>query len=405
MSLVLNCPNCHEDVSLPDADFSALMCPHCLAEFTIKPVLHGANLADDDSPASGYASDEGMTNGQAGGFVIHDEPDDEADDQEVYVGGYAEDEADASPGETQAAPSSAPARAPKRRKKRGPSVKAHLVGIVGGGVLGLSIGYYLLNWIGGPQFNFLDIPLPGIEHTQRGAKDDGGNGGDGGQRPIERRPMDERPANGRPGGGSVVPSPPDGPRPPSDPRPMGNPRPEPPERREPTFYSAAEIGAAAALATQALERAPGAVSADAYRRLCRLAEMVTFADPHDDGVPAKQGEVILALQTATRGGNRAETIGTQGAARLAEENRVGEGVLLTGTVQSADRRGEYHLLRLTFLGGDAKTTVVSRSPAGFKPGDKVLIAGVVVDSPGTQFPQVQWDEPRVVLGGMPLRLP
>ena len=46
------------------------------------------------------------------------------------------------------------------------SLMGHLIGLLGGGALGLVAGYYLLNWFGGPQFNVLEIPLPGIPNTQ-----------------------------------------------------------------------------------------------------------------------------------------------------------------------------------------------------------------------------------------------
>jgi hypothetical protein len=44
----------------------------------------------------------------------------------------------------------------------------NLVGIAGGGFLGLAAGYYLLNLFGGPQYDFLHIPLPRVAHTQPG---------------------------------------------------------------------------------------------------------------------------------------------------------------------------------------------------------------------------------------------
>jgi hypothetical protein len=59
------------------------------------------------------------------------------------------------------------ARATARRRRKGPGLLGHAVGIVGGGFLGLALGYYLLNLIGGERFNFLNIWLPGIRHTQK----------------------------------------------------------------------------------------------------------------------------------------------------------------------------------------------------------------------------------------------
>lgn len=43
---------------------------------------------------------------------------------------------------------------------------AELVKIVLGGVLGLALGYWALNYFGGPRFDWLKIHLPGCPHTQ-----------------------------------------------------------------------------------------------------------------------------------------------------------------------------------------------------------------------------------------------
>lgn len=52
------------------------------------------------------------------------------------------------------------------RKK---SLLRELVGIVLGGLGGLLIAYYALNWFGGPKYDFANIPLPGVRHTYRHA--------------------------------------------------------------------------------------------------------------------------------------------------------------------------------------------------------------------------------------------
>jgi len=59
----------------------------------------------------------------------------------------------------------------ERLKKASPkkSVVKELLGIVLGGIGGLLIAYYALNWFGGPRYDFAKIPLPGIHHTYRHA--------------------------------------------------------------------------------------------------------------------------------------------------------------------------------------------------------------------------------------------
>ncbi len=58
-----------------------------------------------------------------------------------------------------------------RRKKRQKSVMRELASWVLGGLGGLFIAYYVLNWWKGEQFDKLPIPLPGVPHTYRHSPD------------------------------------------------------------------------------------------------------------------------------------------------------------------------------------------------------------------------------------------
>lgn len=49
------------------------------------------------------------------------------------------------------------------------SLLRELMGIVLGGLGGLLIAYYALNWFGGPQYDFANLPLPGVRHTYQHA--------------------------------------------------------------------------------------------------------------------------------------------------------------------------------------------------------------------------------------------
>lgn len=59
----------------------------------------------------------------------------------------------------------------ERLKKAAPkkSIVKELLGIVLGGIGGLLIAYYALNWFGGPRYDFAKIPLPGLHHTYKHA--------------------------------------------------------------------------------------------------------------------------------------------------------------------------------------------------------------------------------------------
>lgn len=150
----------------------------------------------DDSSHAETASDQGSPSNLA-----VDLSDDEEDDDRIVTGDSAEATESTEPTEESAEDTSSesPAEASAssesdyfsamaagdtsqpqsmartiRSRPKGPSMMAHMIGVIGGGVLGLSIGYYLLNLFGGEKFDFLNIPLPGIRHTQQPA--DGGSG-------------------------------------------------------------------------------------------------------------------------------------------------------------------------------------------------------------------------------------
>lgn len=78
---------------------------------------------------------------------------------------FARDDADAADGSG----SVAAARQERRRKQK--SGLRAIMGPVFGGIAGLVIAYYLLNWIRGEAGNFLEIPLPGVPHTYKHSPD------------------------------------------------------------------------------------------------------------------------------------------------------------------------------------------------------------------------------------------
>ena len=58
-----------------------------------------------------------------------------------------------------------PIARPYRRQESSFAGLRNLLGLLAGGLLGPLVAYYLLNYFGGPQFNFFKIRLPGVSHT------------------------------------------------------------------------------------------------------------------------------------------------------------------------------------------------------------------------------------------------
>ncbi|MFH1921943.1 MAG: hypothetical protein ABIP48_18915 [Planctomycetota bacterium] len=74
---------------------------------------------------------------------------------------FARDDSEAADGSG----SVAAARQERRRKQK--SGLRTIMGPIFGGIAGLVIAYYLLNWIRGEAGNFMEIPLPGVPHTYK----------------------------------------------------------------------------------------------------------------------------------------------------------------------------------------------------------------------------------------------
>ncbi|MBN1853192.1 MAG: hypothetical protein JW829_10730 [Pirellulales bacterium] len=198
MSQITQCTACRQQLAIPPATGSSnrLMCPLCHAEFTLADTsvatLPDAILLDQDPLGSETALEEEYELGDVGlahahhpegggdSSMIDDVPDDSIDqavmDEEV-PGDSALDhpveeqefwDFDEAPDEQQqvavgpairendpfAARMIIRTAALGRPRK---SALRQLIGFVGGGVIGLALGYYILLWIGGPDRDFLEL--------------------------------------------------------------------------------------------------------------------------------------------------------------------------------------------------------------------------------------------------------
>lgn len=54
-----------------------------------------------------------------------------------------------------------------RRSAGKKSIVREMIGIIFGGIAGLAVAYYALNFFGGPRFDILSVYLPGCPHTYR----------------------------------------------------------------------------------------------------------------------------------------------------------------------------------------------------------------------------------------------
>jgi hypothetical protein len=407
MSSILTCPACQGQVPLPEGHVERLACPHCENELQLR-----AQVAPPPEEAPPQQ------------FVIPPAPSESP-----------------SAASRQPPPTSTVADYRKRvaQQSQRPSMLGQMVGIVAGGALGMVMGYWLLNYFGGPRYDFLGIPLPLVPHTQTA-------------RPAP--PNAPAPAALAPSHLMEEEEPP----PPRKRLAAGHPAAPPaadqsaaaaaPAALEFPSYSPQELGAALAAAHAAAgcencqssgfvrklvdkgaseaggrkidhkteERVPcevcggkptGRVNAEVYAHFCRLAEVITYVDgsARDGQLPHRRAAAEQVFLRAAGDREKQAALGRMAVHHLQNANRATNGVLLAGTVQETGRAGEFYTARLLMFGLPEEITVLSTAPARFKPQDRVLLAGSIIDQPRHRLPGYLGAAPRVVFGGLPVHLP
>lgn len=311
------------------------------------------------------------------------------------------------------------ADSPKRRTQpaQRPSTLGQMVGILVGGALGIVMGYWLLNLIGGPKYNFLQVslpfvgevePAPGAQPQSQEIKRPAVQ-----EAPMPRRPQEtvSTPVAHAPGSPDVIEPRVDAALPYSFPR-----------------YSSDELTQALAAANTMAgcencqstgfikPRVPcpvcggkpsGRITAEVYATYCRLAEVVTFVEvkPVDPQfVRCKEALEQLFLRAAADREKQA-ALGRMASHHLKNLHPSTNGILLAGTVQEIGQAGDYHSVRLMLFGLGEDVMVVSDSPVRAKLQSRVLLAGSIIDRPRERLAGYRGTAAQVVLGGFPLALP
>lgn len=335
-------------------------------------------------------------------------------------------------------------RAGPASRRRSGGVFGNLVGIVGGGLLGLAAGYYLLNWFGGSQFNLLEIPLPFIAHTQRDAPSAHVESAPrpspraaepaplAAASPIRRVAVEAPlgPVRGEPVESTA----------PRDERPSAPPRRLTPGVHGAPRFTAEQLDDALSAATRAAGcptcdstgyvrrvvltgddfdqqaektfvcedcrgRPPVRLDEPVYELLCGLAETLTFVrlPPGEDASARREALHSLLLRIAADP-DRARSLGRLAAARLTDADRPNHGLVLAGTVTAVSVEGPFQLTRIVLLGQPRDIVVVGVGTSALEPQDRVLIAGVVIDRPRELIVGYRGAAEQVVWGGLPLVL-
>ena len=298
-----------------------------------------------------------------------------------------------------------------------------LVEIVLGGVAGLVITYYGLNFFGGQRFDWFEVYLPGVSHTVANRPawwpsisrqpDSGQTGTDPTTTPI-RTPA-EPSVTGLDGFvGALPPVEADPEEPPvKAPAPAEEPADEPGEEppppppvgpTDPPSFTSDELG-------QVLKTTHGAFTADGltdetYHLLCQLGQTVTFVELAGGGPKLRNRLEAVDILLRRMAGDPLNLIKIgEMANNLAHDpERTHDGILLAGTLESTLDLGETHGAAVQPLEIDSPLVVVSKTPITAKLGDRILVLGSLVDEPAENMVGVDTSVRRVIWSRMTVNL-
>ena len=321
-----------------------------------------------------------------------------------------------------------------RRKRKKKSVLRMLVVNVFSGLAGLVIAYYILCWYRGEAGNFLHIPLPGVPHTYKyspswfpgwlkpdpEAEDVSSDEFADFEWPDIPAPPDVNQADEKPtsapdqresadlaasstgsspgaeGSGAAGPAPP---------------KPEAfPEGYvglvDPPSYSSDDLGEALKAAHESLTEASDPVSEETYRKLCRLAEVVTFVDsaPGAKQLGSRRSAVRKLLGQIGKDQANIDRIGFQAGALCVDHSGRGSGILLAGKVVKSVSDGNAHGSQVQLAASGRTILVAGDKPLSANEDDSVLILGSIVDNPAENLVGFTTQQPFVIWAGLTIRV-
>jgi len=401
MPIISKCPKCRQPVTIPDGvdPDAEVRCPLCAVVYPLRQAMAAAPPAlvpVETAETDAQRSDEGAGGPDAGQDA--DAPSQPAAatienatpkidtgqtpvDSEAFTGFRVQDEESSRRESTDDVPSCR--LLPKRKK--GKSAAKEIAGAILGGFLGLSLGYYLLNFFGGERFDFLEIPLPGVEHTYRHrAASDNGNA----EKP-------ETPPDTSPNIPLLQPS--------SRER---DSQPLPADYiglRQPPSFSSSDLGKALKVAVDLVQTddPTAQMPLETHQELCRLAHVLTFAagDPDAGVLPEHKRAAREILKSYVNDSKQIDWIGRLAAGLLKDEELQG-GVLLAGTAGQFAYWAGMHETTVQLPGDSGSIGVLSDRPLPFAAGDTVVILGSIVHDPTENIVSYTGNQPVVVWLGM-----
>jgi hypothetical protein len=150
------------------------------------------------------------------------------------------------------------------------------------------------------------------------------------------------------------------------------------------------------------------LTAEAFDRLCHLADAVTFAqldldDAHRDRL---RMQVAAALLRVGQDVGKTQIVGRLAGARLEDSQRLSNGIVLAGTVQELAAEGPLFRIQIVLFGAPKTVVIFSRQPPqpSLALHDRVVILGSIVDSPKQNLAGYSGELTQAIWGGLSLKL-
>ncbi len=416
----------------------AVRCPHCEAEYPLNEVIV-VSTGDALGPGAAAAAARVALGGEEAGSALAgldvwakvdampqidlgEGAGPHAVTADAVAFDFAKEDAEAEPGAEEKP-------RPKRRRKQKSGFRA-LIGPVLGGLGGLLIAYYLLNWIRPETGNFLQIPLPGIPHTYKYSPDwfpgflklaPESEDALVGALPDELAGFEEPEAAAPAPGEEQATSPPEKREPPNETQAgagVGSvvEEPKPSQRKtlpegyvgliEPPSYSSEELGEALMAAVEGLEDPAAEISEEAFRTMCRLAEMITFVDSSSGARAAgsRRSAARKLLQQIGANPTNLDKVGFQAGALCVRQDRQANGILLAGKVAKLVSEGNAHGAHVELAASGKAVLVVGKQPLPAKVDDSVLILGSIVDNPAENLAGFPTQQPFAIWAGLTVKI-
>lgn len=149
------------------------------------------------------------------------------------------------------------------------------------------------------------------------------------------------------------------------------------------------------------------LSPEIYQVLCEAAEAACFVEVRDaDGALEEERRKLQALLLRVAASReKSNDLGRMASLWLDNSQRRGVGIALAGTVQRASREGKLWRYDVLVFGRPRVVTVLAPRDGGLREKDRVAVLGAVVDHPRYNLTGYTGDATQIVWGGLPLKLP